>query len=227
MSKIRLYNRIPRYIRITALCIIVITLLSTALLTATWYCDRLRVNKVIDEIGGGVAYRPMGTDMVRRITGRYQPAILLRARAYSNINIDDRGVELLAELLPNLEQLNLSESDITDDAFSSISKMNKLSWLSAKRVRINGDGLELLRPLDNLQVLILDNTQIDDSSVVNLKYITTLTTLSLSGTPITDNAIDTLLELDNLKILILVDTHITPAGIEYIRESKPDMAILY
>jgi AcrR family transcriptional regulator len=105
-------------------------------------------------------------------------------------------------LIANIQQLDLSYTNITDA------------------------GLERLKGLNTLQQLYLRGTTITDAGLERLKGLNTLQQLDLSGTTITDAGLERLRELRNLQRLELYRTNTTKTGREKLQQEIPGLKIM-
>lgn len=115
----------------------------------------------------------------------------------------DVKVEELAMLkeIPNLVELNLGGTTITDAT------------------------LQHVKPLTNLTRLQLHNTKITDAGLENLKGLTKLTSLNLYGSGVTDKGLDQLVGLKSLKNLYLYLTKATPEGAKKLKGAIPTVDV--
>jgi Leucine-rich repeat (LRR) protein len=105
-----------------------------------------------------------------------------------NCDITDAGIEMLAGL-PNLEQLDLTQSKITDAGVAKLRNFPKLNTLILNGTQITNQSLTTLVELKALQQLYLGNTAIDDGAVESLKQMEQLNLLFLLDTPMTATAV--------------------------------------
>ncbi len=128
----------------------------------------------------------------------------------------DAGLVHLKDLT-DLEQLELSHTQITDAGLVHLKGLTKLEGLGLDNTQITDAGLALLKGLPNLNVLDLDRTKITGAGLVHLQGLTNLEALFLSGSQITDSGLAHLDGLTNLKRLDLNYTQISDAGLVHLR----------
>jgi|GEM_PF-2034355 len=114
---------------------------------------------------------------------------------------DDCDLAFLQEL-PELRQLDLQDTTITDA------------------------GLEHLSGLSELVRLNLKGTFVSDAGLRRVKGLSRLEHLDLSGTKVGDAALSSLKDLTQLAELELADTAVTDAGAEQLREALPHLRLM-
>ncbi|MGI9515925.1 MAG: DUF1570 domain-containing protein [Pirellulaceae bacterium] len=115
--------------------------------------------------------------------------------------IGDEGMGYLARL-PQLSQLFLDVTAVTDAAGPTLARMTTLEELDLASTRFGDEGLQQLVDLPNLQVLWL------------------------AGSRVTDASIDNLLAMPGLQLLDLRQTEVTDAGVTRLKNAKPDLRVL-
>ena len=135
----------------------------------------------------GIVFTPVAVD---------QPWVIVNAAI--NHSFSDSQLAQLAPLSPNIVDLNLAGTRITDAGLSTVSTMS------------------------NLTRLRLDRTAITDAGLSKLTQLRKLTYLNLYGTNITDNGLNTLAALPNLRHLYLYQTKVDPAAAAAFAASKTD-----
>ncbi len=101
----------------------------------------------------------------------------------SIINIDD--LQLLVQLKPQLIWLKLHNTNITDEALTSIARLTNLTKLDLSNTFITDKGLPQLSSDSNLQYLNLVGTKITGAGITQLKGLNKLQTLYLYKTGVT------------------------------------------
>jgi hypothetical protein len=117
------------------------------------------------------------------------------------------GVEM------SLEQLDLCDSQITDEALPHIARFQRLKALDIGFCPITNEGLRRLAPLDELVYLGLDVTKVSDDGLSALRELPQLYTVQLYSNPITDRGAATLAAIPWIAELDLADTQLTDAGL--------------
>lgn len=115
--------------------------------------------------------------------------------------IGDEGLAFLTNL-PQLSQLFLDVTAITDAAGPKLARMATLEELDLASTRFGDEGLQHLVDLPNLQVLWL------------------------AGSRVTDASIDNLLAMPGLQLLDVRQTEVTDAAVTRLKNAKPDLRVL-
>jgi len=130
--------------------------------------------------------------------------------------VTDDGLVALASL-PNLKRISLGRAT-TDAGMSHLDGFASLEFLDLTSTRVTGAGLRSACHLPALASLRLQRTRITSDDLAQLKAFPQLICLDLSDTPITDAGLVHLKELPNLSSLALVGTPITDAGLKHLAE---------
>lgn len=121
-------------------------------------------------------------------------------------DFDDRVFSLLAKI-PNLEEVDLSATEVSK--LANIGLCKKLKAIDLKATRITDSSFEQLQPLAELRTLKLNDTKITDQGIARLvKIQPNLNDLDLTRTPITSKSADYLAELKGRGRTILNGTDI-------------------
>jgi internalin A len=166
----------------------------------------------------------------------------LRILAIHDLDFTGKGLNYIKDL-QNLEKLEITFSEITDDSLINLRGLQQLKYLclsgpisdaGLKHLeglnqlqylallfcdRVTDLGLKHLENLVQLQTLDLTDTGITDTGLNSIRGLTQLQTLSLSGTKITDSGLTRLKNLSQLKELGLENTPITDVGMANLPES--------
>ncbi|MDB5174523.1 MAG: ribonuclease inhibitor [Phycisphaerales bacterium] len=115
--------------------------------------------------------------------------------------IADHQVEMVASIAPQIYDLNLANTKVTDG------------------------GLKALEGMKNLHRLHLEKTAITDGGLPHLKGLASLEYLNLYNTAVTDAGLAQLEGLKGLKNLYLWQSKVTDAGAEGLKKSLPTLSI--
>jgi len=97
---------------------------------------------------------------------------------------DDELVALLdGETFSEIQEIDLSNTQITNEALKTIGELTTLRSLNLSNTAIDDDGLKHLQNLANLQQLYLGDTLVTGDGLKYLHGLETLSTLSLVGKP--------------------------------------------
>ena len=152
--------------------------------------------------------------------------------------VTDGDLEMLVAAFPDLENLDLSHTHVTDLGLGSIAKLSKLKALnlyfaehvtesgvarlgelrSLERLNLRGarmsdSGMEFMSHLRNLRELDVGMTQITDTSLEHLEGLPHLEKLALGGNRIGQSGLIFLQFLPSLKHLDLSGAQITDSGV--------------
>ena len=143
--------------------------------------------------------------------------------------------------LPDLSQLSLRRSQVTDAGLVAMEPMVRLQRLALgpattdaglvhvqrlvglqcldlSGTQITGEGLRLSKDLPDLYVLNLSRTGVTDDDLACLKEFPLLSRLQLCDTPITDAGLTHLKDLAELRFLALIGTRVSDAGIGCLKD---------
>jgi internalin A len=120
----------------------------------------------------------------------------------------------LAQLegLPNVEQLDLRNTNVTDAGLVHINSLKRLSKLRLPE-SITDKGLESLKDLQFIEELYLDNTKVTSAGLASLKNSLHMHVLFLTGTAISDDGLPHLAGMKQLEWLNLSSTQVTDRGL--------------
>jgi Leucine-rich repeat (LRR) protein len=107
--------------------------------------------------------------------------------------------------------LNLSETQITDEALRNLTGLRELGDLNLSDTRITDGGLAHLSGLPKLHALYLRNTKVRDAGLRHLIGLNNLTYLDLSGSEVTGEA---LREFSGLREVVLNGNKVSGRALE-------------
>ncbi len=109
---------------------------------------------------------------------------------------------------PEVEELSLGNTGVTDADMALIGKLQYLRNLELYETRITDVGLAHLQRMTKLQALYLEGTLVTDDGVLGLRKLTRLQTLHLGNTSITDKGAAIVSHFPRLKELDFSNTRI-------------------
>lgn len=136
-----------------------------------------------------------------RIPSSNVPAF--RFERFDNVRVDE---------LPPLGRamgLDLSRTQVTDDAMAQVAKLDHLTHLSLAGTNVTDAGLKNLTSQTGLTHLDLRGTKVTDAGLVHLAALINLTHLYLKDTQVTGNDVAFLTHLNQLTHLYLTDGQVT------------------
>ena len=180
----------PLWIAVTALILIVVAALLSALMPA--YRHRAAIRE-LEAVGGKVRIRPGGPDWLRRSIGNERMAIFDQAEFVSLYasSINDDQIGLLAGF-PKLPKLVLLGTPTGDRGMRHIGRILGLQYLDLEGTKVTDDGLASLAGLTHLVSLDLSRTDVSDEGLLHLKSLKYLKQLRLYETHVTDEGVATL-----------------------------------
>src|SRR3954468_3612276 len=113
----------------------------------------------------------------------------------------------------NLESLDMSYSQFSNDSMASLERMHNLRRLYLRDDSITDDALQHIAGLTKLEELDLYGVKLTDSGIAHLKDLKEMRKLILLGAPITDESIPVLAGMTHLRELNLYRSRITNAGL--------------
>src|SRR5262249_24842128 len=122
----------------------------------------------------------------------------LRRLALRWAEIADEDLSVLA-VMPQLEELNLNESPVTDASLVHVGRTANLRSIELHHDNIHGTVLESIARLRHLQQLRLSGTEVSDEGISLLGGHTALADLDLEHTKITDQGLAAIANLPNLQ----------------------------
>lgn len=133
----------------------------------------------------------------------------------SETPVTDKIVESL-RLLPRLETVDLSVNDRISDAGAAQFAKTTIKNLNLASTHVGDLGLDGISTMPQLLKLNLSDTKVTDAGVKKLAKLGTLQELNLSNTRIGDESVKAIVKLKSLTILHLAKTDITAACLQDI-----------
>ena len=128
--------------------------------------------------------------------------------------------------LPNVEKLNFSSTNVTDDELAHLADLSHLKELALNRTRITDQGLIHLAKLKKLEILNLSEDNVTDAGLVHLKNMQQLQQLHLNETKVSDAGLTHLAGLKQLLWLFAYGTEVTDDGATTFREQHPGAEVV-
>ncbi|QDT43646.1 Leucine Rich repeats (2 copies) [Gimesia alba] len=199
----------------------------SALAVLVVYCSRTRNDQIyitqLENLGAIIGYE----DTLKRVRNftprsarRYLPTGphgVVTGVGFFGPRPTDADLLLPLSHLPNLRQIQLSNTLISDEILKPICRLQSLFLLQLESTKISDNGVKQLSTNRSITHLFLDNTPITDTAVIHLAKMGQLDSLSLSNTSVTDESVEHLLAMPHLRILDVTGTQITSAGINRLK----------
>lgn len=135
------------------------------------------------------------------------------------------------EHLVAIEVLDLTDTDLDDEALARLAGSTRLKSLSLAGTKIGNDGLRHIADLTELEELWLSSTEIDNQGLLHLANLRKLTALGVSNTGLTDAAVPILkrftrLEYLELNVNVRSSTRLTERGLRELQKALPNCYIV-
>jgi Leucine-rich repeat (LRR) protein len=142
----------------------------------------------------------------------------------SDTAVTNAGLRSLPEL-QHLQWLSLRGTKITDPGLVHLARVKELADLDLGQTAVTAAGLAHLRAKPELWVLHLTDTLVTDAGLENLSGCPGLSKLVLEQTGITDAGLDKLQLVKSLAFVYLAGTDVTAAGVARLRKLLPNASI--
>jgi len=140
--------------------------------------------------------------------------------------VTDEVLEKILMIFPNVSQLDLDHTPVTDAGMKYLEKIESLKDLDLSNLQITAVGLQSVGKLKNLEKLDIFNTEVTNDGLKELGRLTKLTDLNLAFSyGSTDAGLVHLEGLKNLSHLSLPDD-LTKGGIEQLKKALPNCTIV-
>ena len=133
---------------------------------------------------------------------------------FDSCPIGDWTIAHLADnnVVPNLQSLDLADTDLSDAGMRHLAKFKKLKSLSLFYTNISNRGLRYLSQLTSLQSLNLDSREIGDDGLWHLRNLKSLKSLDIFSGRITDGGCLHIARIKSLESLELCGGGISDTG---------------
>ncbi len=106
--------------------------------------------------------------------------------------ITDKEIEQTLHLAPNIVELDLSRTKVTNEGLKHVGKLARLTHLNLSRTAVDDNGVKLLSELKSLEWLNLYGTKVTDASIAIISKYRDLKAVYLWNTSVTDEGASTL-----------------------------------
>lgn len=124
---------------------------------------------------------------------------------FASLPINDDEIRALLRHNPELEWLNLNGTGITDEVLFDVARLPNLTELCLANTRVTDAGLAELTAAKGLIVLTVSGTSITDAGLVHAATLPNLRGLYLRRTLVTEAGLDSLCDLAQLETLSVDD----------------------
>ena len=126
----------------------------------------------------------------------------------------DEGLAYIGKCL-GLKRLGMGYSVITDEGFSSLSKLENLEDIDLSGTPISGN-LRVLLKMRTLRKLNLGDTHVGDDVLSTIGELKSLKDLYLSNTAISDDGLERISKHESLETLAISGTRISAKGLTHV-----------
>lgn len=185
------------------------------------YSRERLIARRVKNLGGKVIYADTWPDWIPRY-GAYRVTLGDRLCYVYGLQGQTIPSELIDELsaLKNLERLDLSRSNATDEDLQRLARSTSLRWLNLGKTKVTDRGMEFLKEMTSLRQLYLRETQIGDAGLGHLVTLTNLGEIYLSKTRVTDEGLAQLSGLENFRVVCVDHTQIGDVGLRHLSLGK-------
>ena len=165
----------------------------------------------------------------KKVTGRGFDGLAgcrkLFAMHLADTRVDDEGLQQIKRL-DTLRELYLHRTQVTDRGLVDLQRaLPDLEQLALSGTGITDDGLPHVAALPRLRNLFLDGTAITDQGMQHLKAMQHLGILDSTGTKVGDAGLGCLRHMVTLRVLRLAQTQVTAAGVAKLHALLPPCQI--
>jgi Leucine-rich repeat (LRR) protein len=125
------------------------------------------------------------------------------------------------EAFKNLQDLEISETNIDDSTLPTLAKMPNLKALNVWRTKVTDQGLEALASMGLTRLNLDDNPAIGDVGMDHVAKMTSLEWLHVGKTKITDAGLAKLETLNKLTELRINDTAVSHESLNQFKQKLP------
>ncbi len=141
-----------------------------------------------------------------------------------NTQIGDDSLKGLSRF-PRLNSLYIGETRVTDEGLAHLREVPQLEYLDLENAAVTDAGIREIEQLINLKHLCLIRTKVTDDGLAHLRPLTRLMTLDLGSMVVTDAGLPHLKHLISLKVLRIKGTPVTAAGIADLKAALPNLEV--
>ena len=152
---------------------------------------------------------------LQQLGGRITPGKLHLAKS----RIDDESLRHLVHL-PDLKEVDLTETAITDAGLGHLVSLGRLNSLVLSKTKVTDRGMVHVAKLNKLENLFLRETSISDEGLAKLRNLRAMRQLRLQSTSITDAGLAHLSGMTELRLLFIEFTAISDAGLAHLTPMK-------
>ncbi len=181
------------------------------------HLTELAVDENLQKYGAGLGFDDCSPTAVSRIVPKRFLARFVRAtELYCGRDTNDNAVRaVIADVraLSSLNELDLSESSITDDGLGEIVRGRRLNIINVSDTQIVGTGLAELEP-DCLHELVAENSAFNDRGMKSIKSQERLFEINVKNCPVSDVGLERIERCSGLGWILLGGTEISDKSVD-------------
>lgn len=179
-----------------------------------------RINGYLREVGIGEKKSFLASLAIASVAREVQDEIVAEGFKLKTIATDSPWLEA--------SYSSYNPDKLSEQKLSTLTNAKEnITWLTLSRIPLKDDWLSHIGRFTNLTKLWLNQTAITDEGIKHLVQLKNLEYLNLYGTKLTDEAITDIRQLSGLKKLYIWQTDITEEGVAQIKESLPEVEVVY
>lgn len=192
---------------------------------------KAEVIAVIERNGGWVSRKRSGPEWLRKLCGdpfmeRTFDYVTHIGTGFQKIDRDTtRHILENLFLFPDLYQLDLQCRELLDEDLLNLNRLHKLEDLNLTNTNISSRGISYLNAANRIWALNLADTPVDDDGLRLLAKWPCLSNLYLDGTPVTDAGIAHLKTSRTLLHLSLSNTSVSDTGVAELVAALPQVQV--
>ncbi|HCS54401.1 protein kinase [Rubinisphaera sp.] len=185
--------------------------------------EHLQKMTELQHLQGILANSELVTD---ELIAQFDPDWELKWLYIPKTSASDQGMKSLMSYQKCLTNLEISDASISNDTIEMLSSFPQLRELIVRRTALTDSAIEYISLMDSLVSLDLSGTDISDSGMPSLAKCPQLQRLKLSQTSLTDEGLVILSGL-GLTSLDVTKTAVSKSGIDQFQHENPNCIILY
>jgi hypothetical protein len=165
-------------------------------------------------------------EVVAKIVPQLAALKKLRGLNVSNRKTSDTTLQLIGKTLPDLQELSLDDSVITDDGLKALEGMKKLESLQINgATAVTDEGVKSIGKIATLKKLGLDRTKITDDGMKSIKNLSNLVDFRITETAVTDAGLRELKNIATLEYVYALKSKITKNGAADLKKALPKVYV--
>lgn len=216
-------------------CAVPVLIVAAAVLwcAVSYHSAENRARRRVDELGGFVGGATHATALPGKLhnwpVGRLLFRLTQRMKVTSVVvegrAATDADLALFLAGFPQIEQLDVSSTSVSDSGLTLVGGLPSLFRLCARHTRVTDAGVAAIANCPQLANVDLDGTQITDAALADLARLPRLNQLRVSQTQLSDAGLAHL-SGSNLQRLDVTGTNVTDAGAAAFEAANPQCTLV-